>query len=148
MDPGKAYPVDYDGTVKVSAFGKYGHRRQGSQDEVDILVPLEDISADGPVYMTSFASEFVTGSSVATALAAGIASLAFMMIQVANRDLPDLRESLKRSKIMQVFAKMSGGHNGIQLSKLFADGFDINKEPLEDVWAASNFREPERKVNV
>ncbi|KUI59785.1 Major intracellular serine protease [Cytospora mali] len=72
---GAVWPAEYQEVLRVSATDKYGHltpRATGLQD-VDIQIPGENIEADGPTYM-SIKEKTVSGSSVATALAAGVAS--------------------------------------------------------------------------
>lgn len=146
VDPGKIFPAAYPETFTVAATDRYGHMRPASQEGVDILVPGEDISADGPVYMEKFTSGTVSGSSVATALAAGIASLALLMLRVFNEDGPALKEFLRKEQMMGVFAKMGSGRHGIQLSQVF-EGRDPKK--LGEKWKATsgNFPEP-RKSSV
>lgn len=134
VDAGKIFPAGYENTVRVAATYKYGHLRPASQDGVDILVPAEDIETGGPVYMERYVSESV--SSVATALAAGIASLVLLLLRIFNDDQAALKEFLQKRKIMQVFARMGSGQSGIQLSQLFGDfyGNDIASR-----WATANF---------
>jgi hypothetical protein len=86
---GPAYPADYDSTVRISATDKYGNLMPASDKTVshavNIPVPGEDIPALGPSYTSEgIAVGTVSGSSVATALAAGIASLTLMMLLVFN----------------------------------------------------------------
>ncbi|RYP07033.1 hypothetical protein DL764_002792 [Monosporascus ibericus] len=85
---GPAFPADYNDTVRVSATDKYGNLMPASDKgshAVNVPVPGEDIPAFGPSYMgEGIAVGTVSGSSVATALAAGIASLALMMLIVFN----------------------------------------------------------------
>ncbi|RAL64408.1 hypothetical protein DID88_001884 [Monilinia fructigena] len=58
--------------------------RPTSTSVIEILAPGEDIVADGPSYTDRYVEGTVSGSSVATALAAGIASLALFMIKISN----------------------------------------------------------------
>ncbi|EXJ88024.1 hypothetical protein A1O1_04951 [Capronia coronata CBS 617.96] len=137
VDPGKIFPAAYMETFSVAATDRYGHVRPASQEGVDILVPGEDISADGPVYMQKFTRGTVTGSSVATALAAGIASLSLLMLRVFNEDQAAVKEFTRKAQMMAVFQKMQkigSGHHGIQVSQLF-EGRD--PKTLEKKWRAS-----------
>jgi hypothetical protein len=145
VDPGKIFPAAYDETFTVAATDRYGHVRPASQEDVDILVPGEDISADGPVYMKKFMTGTVTGSSVATALAAGIASLALLMLRIFNGDESAVKQFMRKGQMMGVFAKMGSGNHGIQVSQLF-EGRDPKK--LEEKWMAStdNFPKPPPKT--
>lgn len=93
---GPVYPAGYDGTVRVSATDKYGNFMPASdKGGVIIPVPGEDIPTYGPSYMgDDIKKGTVSGSSVATALAAGIASLSIMMLLIFNDTTKD---SLKQS---------------------------------------------------
>ncbi|KAK3306078.1 peptidase S8/S53 domain-containing protein [Chaetomium strumarium] len=90
---GPAYPADYNGTVRISATDKYGSLMPASENgshAVNIPVPGEDIPAFGPSYMgDGIEVGTVSGSSVATALAAGIASLSLLMLMVFNDEDKD-----------------------------------------------------------
>jgi hypothetical protein len=133
---GKVDPADHKGTVSVAATDKYGHMRPASQAGVNILVPGEDIVAEGPSYMGKYTSGTVSGSSVATALASGIASLALLLLRTFNEvDQTALNEFFKKEGIMRVFTKMNSEINGIQLSNLFPD--DSSQLPGE--WEMSKF---------
>lgn len=133
---GKSYPADYDGTVSVAATDKYGRISKASQPGVDILVPGEDVEAEGPSYMGKYIKATVSGSSVATALASGIASLALLLLRTFNNpDNRSLEEMSEKAGIMKVFAKMNSEINGIQLFDLFPE--DDSELPF--AWKISNF---------
>lgn len=142
---GGIWPANYENTVKVAATDQYGHMRPTSTSAVEILVPGEDIVADGPSYMDRYVEGTVSGSSVATALAAGIASLALLMIKTFN-DINEADEDWKyfhtKEGIMKVFQKMEGlqaGTTGVTLSTLFPDKDSIGNLATE--WEVGNLRQ-------
>jgi subtilisin family serine protease len=108
----RVYPACYDGTVRVSATDKYGNLMPSSdKDAINIPVPGQDIPAFGPSYMgAGIARGTVSGSSVATALAAGIASLALLLLQVfneANRATLKQKRFYTNEKIVSVLSRIS-----------------------------------------
>ncbi|KAI1658873.1 hypothetical protein F4813DRAFT_388133 [Daldinia decipiens] len=117
------YPADYERhVVRVSATDQWGHltaRTHGSK-AVNIQIPGENTEAVGPAYIGSVLPT-VSGSSVATALAAGIASLALLLLRTYNKDLKDkdIQPFYQKQNIMKIFNKMDADKGGLQLSKLF-----------------------------
>ncbi|OAL20469.1 hypothetical protein AYO20_11489 [Fonsecaea nubica] len=108
----RVYPACYPGTVRVSATDKYGNLMPTSdKDAINIPVPGQDIPAFGPSYMgAGIAWGTVSGSSVATALAAGIASLALLLLQVfndVNRDKLEHEGFYKNEKIVRVLSRIT-----------------------------------------
>lgn len=119
---GPVWPAEYDGVLSVSATDEWGHlppRAEGVK-RVDIQIPGHNIEADGPTYMKS-QENTVSGSSVATALAAGIVSLALTKLQTFNHDLNSEELKFMRTKecMGKVFKKMGADKSGIQFSNLF-----------------------------
>lgn len=135
MEEGMMFPAGYENTIRVAANNMCGHLRPTSQNGVDILVPGEDIEAGAPLYMKRYVSESM--SSVAPALAAGIASLVLLLLRIYNDDQAALKEFLQKHKIMQVFARMGSGQGGIQLSQLFGDF--CGDDDIASRWATANF---------
>jgi hypothetical protein len=153
---GPVYPAAYDNTVRVAATDKYGHLQPGSDGDVNILVPGEDIDADGPSYMEKYVTGTVSGSSVATASAAGIASLALLMLKTFNKEDEKLWKFYKQDGMMKVFEKMHdkkhGGKEvtGVELSDLFPapaemelgggeKQSDKQSQSLHKAWQFDNF---------
>lgn len=151
---GTVYPAAYENTVRVAATDKYGHLQPGSDGAVNILVPGQDVDADGPSYMEKYVTGTVSGSSVATASAAGIASLALLMLKTFNKeDDAKLWRFYKQDGIMKVFEKMhdklqgSKEVTGIDLSDLFPAERELGgKEQSENqsrslykAWQFKNF---------
>lgn len=148
---GKVYPADYDGTVSVAATDRYGHLQPTAPGRVNVLVPGDNVEAEGPSYMQNFATGTVSGSSVATASAAGIASLVLLLLKTFNEDECETRRGhtpkskledyYKSSGIMEVFERMQreSKHTAIQLSDFFPeDKVDIAK--LRETWELGRFR--------
>lgn len=146
---GPVYPADYDNTVSVAATDMYGHLQATSSGGVNILVPGDNVSADGPSYMEKYTSGTVSGSSVATASAAGIASLALLLLKTFNqKEEKEFRDFYTKNGIMKVFNKMQSDSDltGIQLSGLFPGGgededkmFHIG-DLLHNAWQISKFQ--------
>lgn len=149
----EAWPASYrEFVVSVSATDRYGRptAKAARADTIDIQIPSENMRAPGPSYIGNVLPT-VSGSSVATALAAGIASLALLLLRTFNpelelKDAEGDRESIKRfytrEGIMRVFQKMGGPKTAIQLSKLFrqeSTGEAKTLEILEQNWKVENF---------
>lgn len=128
------FPACYGNVMTVAADNICGHLRPVSENSIDIVVPGEDIEADAPVDVKRFVSE--TMSSAAPALAAGIASLALLLLRTHNDDKAALSEFLQKHKMMQVFEKMGNGQSGIQLSELFGN---LGGDDIASRWNIANF---------
>ncbi|KAI1746884.1 subtilisin-like protein [Xylaria castorea] len=143
------WPVDYDDVVSVSATDRWGRLTPKTQGRrtVDIQIPGENIEALGASYIGT-ARPTVSGSSVATALAAGIASLALLLLRTYN-DLNEeqTRKFYTREGILRIFNKMDANKGGIQLSKLFprdTRDVDVTHQTLATHWKFANFPSSER----
>lgn len=141
------YPADYDKkVVRVSATDRWGHLTSKSHGPkaVNIQIPGENIEAVGPAYIGSVMPH-VSGSSVATALAAGIASLALLLLRTYNNaDDRTMRRFYTKEGIMRVFNQMDADKGGIQLSKLFPLNMDKEStvhDTLQRNWSIENFPE-------
>ncbi|GAW22634.1 hypothetical protein ANO14919_121760 [Xylariales sp. No.14919] len=140
---GTIYPASYDGVVNVAATDQYGHMTPASANGVDILVPGENITADGPSYMEKYSSSRVSGSSVATATAAGIASLALLLLRTYNwgrsarsDDTELIRRFYTRDGILGVFDRMNAHKAAVVPSKLFSG--DMTE--LAEAWNQDGFK--------
>ncbi|PON29941.1 hypothetical protein TGAM01_v201307 [Trichoderma gamsii] len=131
---GTTFPTCYGNAMTVAADNICGHLRPASKDNVDILVPGEDIEADAPADVKRLVSE--TMSSVAPALAAGIASLAILLLQTHNHEFTAFRHFLDKHNIMQVFGRMGNGQSGIQISQLFGN---LGGDEIASRWKIANF---------
>jgi hypothetical protein len=79
------FPANYDNVITVSAADPYGGIRPESCHDVHLMLGGQQIRALGPHFMRQY-DELQTGSSVATALAAGLASLCLFLARMANVD--------------------------------------------------------------
>ncbi|KAE9380874.1 hypothetical protein N431DRAFT_362973 [Stipitochalara longipes BDJ] len=155
-----AWPAMYKKYVlSVSATDNLGHLTSKTKgtDAVDIQIPGENVRAAGPAYIGNM-NETVSGSSVATALAAGVASLALLMLRTFNPELgvagrcdgdrEAMQDFYTRDGIMRVFRGMGADKSSIKLSKLFpdetVDEFKI-LEILARNWKVENFPKPPPK---
>ena len=146
---GTVYPASYDGVVQIAATDQYGHMIPASDNGVDIRVPGENIEADGPSYMDEYSTSSVSGSSVATATAAGIASMALLMLKAYNwpklgqaEEAEEMREFYTRDGILGVFDGMNAHTQGVQPSRLFSG----DMKTLPELWNATNFKSRAKKV--
>lgn len=148
---GAVYPADFPDVLRVSSTDEWGHltTRTGDSQAVDIQIPGENVEADGPGYLRA-QDKTVSGSSVATALAAGVASLALTMLQTFNDLSPEEQDYIHTKDCMKgIFEKMGASKSGIKVKHLFpapsvAEGIDeTNKtlEVLEEKWNKLGFRD-------
>lgn len=148
----QAWPVGYRNEVlSVSATDHFGHltTKTAGTEPVDIQIPGENIRAAGPAYIGNVLPT-VSGSSVATALAAGIASLALLLLRTFNPELGapghnEMKEFYTKKGIMRVFRGMGADKAAIKLSKLFPDeATDESKtlEKLAEYWNVNNLPDP------
>lgn len=144
-----AWPANDKNVISVSATDQYGHLTSQATGTIpaDIRIPGQNV----PVKMGT-ETQSISGSSVATALAAGIASLALLLLRIFNDNLPDseLKEGkghkyYKREGILEVFRKMEDGKSkAIKLSKMFPEELaDVEKfrESLKENWCISNWQD-------
>lgn len=143
---GNVYPADYPNVTSVSATDNYGHLtpKTTGPNGADVQIPGEKIIVYGPTYIPrSSQGNTATGSSVATALAAGIASLALIMLRTFNvddynMDSDEFNEFYTREGILKVFDRMKSDTMGIQLAELFPTEVDF--DTLRKLWNKSNFK--------
>ncbi|KAJ5657424.1 subtilisin-like protein [Penicillium longicatenatum] len=135
---GTIYPVHYkDHVIRVSATDDWGFQTSQSKGDspADVLVPGEKAQAGGPGYIGN-TQDTVSGSSVATALAAGLASLALLLLRTRNGEDKRMREFYTKLGMMKVFNKMRAEENGVlKLSTLFP----IAENPDMALWDIENF---------
>lgn len=101
------FPADYLSTISVAAATSRGRIGTEGSKAPDLLILGENMPAYGPDYMaastTGTSKEAkISGSSVATALASGMASL---MLMLAKRDVV-LKECWELLKIKEVMLKV------------------------------------------
>ena len=134
---GTIYPVHYkEHVIRVSATDDWGWQTNQSKGDskVDLLVPGEKVQAVGPGYI-GLTQDTVSGSSVATALAAGLASLALLLLRTRNADDQRMGEFYSRDGMMKVFNKMGASHGVVKPGTLFSNTEDQDM----NAWDIGNF---------
>jgi hypothetical protein len=91
--------------IRVSAANANNRAGDKSDMSADVLVSGEDIAADGPKYIKPNQNGHVSGSSVATALAAGIASLSLSLCRVVNEE-ERANKFKDKDMMLKLFRKM------------------------------------------
>jgi Subtilase family len=127
------WPASCNNVFKVSASDALHHARAESQRGVDVIVEGDQQMAHGPKYMRNHAESHISGSSVATALASGLASLCLCLGRMASAG--DQGNGFRRKKEMEkLFAKMREGEADRVLlpKKLFGQGFDLDDDVDDD----------------
>jgi hypothetical protein len=118
------WPVDYRDVIAVSASNIHGLPLPKSQHDVHVMLHGDQVVAHGPNYMRSYKDTRISGSSVATALAAGLASLCLFLARMANSD--GQAELFKnRRAMLWLLRKMQVDDRVLVPSKLFKD-FDVS----------------------
>jgi hypothetical protein len=121
---GKVWPADSPSSISVSASDTYGRPRPQSREKADLLVSGEDVIAEGPAYIKKYTKGPVSGSSVATALAAGMASLALTLARLANSDEKHWRKFQDKAMMLKVFDLMRDKkQKSLQPGRLFKAAF-------------------------
>ncbi|TVY16193.1 Subtilisin BL [Lachnellula arida] len=103
------WPADYTSHVlSVSAASKSGRNRIETRMRFDLLVPGEDMPAAG-LSENGDSDTLVSGSSVATAIASGIASMVLLYCKLLDKDekCGGWHEFKRKDKILEVFKLMS-----------------------------------------
>jgi hypothetical protein len=120
------YPASYEEVIVVSASNALGMPRLESQHDVHMMLDGDKVKAHGPSFMKQCQDAEVSGSSVATALAAGIASLCLLLARMANRG-EDAEKFKDRLMMLRLFRLMQASKSNrvIVPSQLFDDKFDI-----------------------
>lgn len=145
---GAMWPAECPGVLRVSATDQYGHLTPRSEglEKVDIQMPGENIEATGPSYMNSAAvGKTVSGSSVATALAAGVASLALIMLQTFNTLNDKERGYIHTKECMKTVFELVNAHvSGIQITNLFPSHVqpEARLKELREMWKKEKFWNP------
>lgn len=95
---GSVYPADFDSTISVCAANSRGRRLAESRKTGDLMILGECIDADSPSYFKQ-PQNSLSGSSVATALATGIASVLLVYAMCAAPEMDEWKK-FKQRKIM------------------------------------------------
>lgn len=103
---GNIWPAHYNNIIAVSASNSYGLPRAESDRDVHIMYYGDRVRAEGPRYMNLGPDRWATGSSVSTALAAGLGSLWLALARMANSDNAVSDKRQDRLIMLAVFRKM------------------------------------------
>ncbi|MCJ1394328.1 hypothetical protein MMC18_007206 [Xylographa bjoerkii] len=136
----QVYPARYPSVVTVSALDKFNKRRGQSQKAVDILIRGEDLSVIGPTYIKDKSLEAISGSSVATAVTAGIASLMLVLVRIVNLKQELWVHFRRPEEMKKLFELMHTSKNHHDPALLFRDLFKKGKR----VWGP-HFKHPAEK---
>ncbi|KAJ5115714.1 subtilisin-like protein [Penicillium angulare] len=135
---GTIYPAHYkDHVIRVSGTDDWGYQTSQSKGDspADVLIPGEKAQAGGPGYIGNI-QDTVSGSSVATALAVGLASLALQLLRARNGNNSRMNEFYTKLGMMKVFNKMREEENSVlKLNKLFS----IAENPNMALWDIEKF---------
>lgn len=135
------FPACYEGTIRVSATDRYGNLMPASDhNAINIPVPGQNVPAFGPSYMGAVFAGTVSGSSVATALAAGMASLALLLLQVFNQtDRERLKEEnfYNNEQIVKVLKRINATEKQPALFPTLTSELD----QLPQRWKIENFKD-------
>lgn len=92
----------------------------------------DDVMVHGPRYMRNHSESHISGSSVATALAAGIASLCLCLARIANVD-GHAEDFKSKEQMMGLFAKMRHPGDASKVvipSRIFGKSFGFGSGAL------------------
>lgn len=121
---GDLWPANLQNVIAVSASNALGLPMPWSHLDVHAMLEGDKVRTRGPRYMRLDENAHESGSSVSTALAAGVASLCLFLARMANEN--EDAEKFKRRKVMlAVFRRMQVSDNDkvMELSRLFGSEF-------------------------
>ncbi|KAL7961290.1 hypothetical protein V8C34DRAFT_274322 [Trichoderma compactum] len=136
----EAYPIDYPETIGIVACDEYGQvTRAMEKSTYDYAIQGQGVAAGMVPFLES--DDCISGSSVATAIAAGLCSLTLACSQIARNRFPGASgiggqgQVTKKKIIKHYFSKMlAGGKRSISLEKFaeidknIAEGRNIDAE--------------------
>ncbi|KAH6982583.1 hypothetical protein EDB80DRAFT_735975 [Ilyonectria destructans] len=126
LNVGKAYPACMRETITFAASNQIGQVTQNmDKDAYDFRIPATNVFA-GVVPFMQF-DENVSGSSVATAIGAGLSSLMIACHHLANKNRRRGNLKWKRSMVSEKLEAMASGRNSKYI--LLEKFCDINNEP-------------------
>jgi hypothetical protein len=121
-----AWPVNLRNVIAVSASDRLGHPRLESDHDVHVMFEGDNVPAEGPKYLhkdkkLGSLTNSASGSSVSTALAAGLGSLCLFLARMANDSATDAELFHQRIAMLVVFRAMQGSESDkvIMTSHLF-----------------------------
>lgn len=118
------WPANFENVIAISASNAYGLPMPWSHRDVHAMLDGDQIRACGPNYMRLDKDARASGSSVATALASGIASLCLFLARMANED--GMGEKFKDRLVMLALIRSMQANDldrVMELSKIFDSTF-------------------------
>jgi hypothetical protein len=118
------WPANFENVITISASNAYGLPMPWSHRDVHAMLNGDQIKTHGPGYMRLDENACESGSSVATAIASGLASLCLFLARMANED--GKGERFKDRRVMlALFRKMQANDSDlvIEPSSFFDDSF-------------------------
>ncbi|KIX01497.1 uncharacterized protein Z518_09223 [Rhinocladiella mackenziei CBS 650.93] len=118
------WPANCHNVIAISASNAFGLPMPWSHRNVHAMLDGDQIKTRGPSYMGLDENAYESGSSVATALASGLASLCLFLARMANED--GKGERFKDQRVMKVvFRTMQENDTDkvVELSKFFDNSF-------------------------
>jgi len=100
----QSYPADATETLGIMACDEYGKSLRSEEVKHDFLIQGRNVPAGVIPFLDS--EDRVSGSSVATAIAAGLSSLITSCVRLANKDM--LFEGVSRREVIEKFLKDMG----------------------------------------
>lgn len=118
------WPANCSNVVTISAANAYGLPMPWSSRDVHAMLHGDQVIAGGPNYMRLPKDARASGSSVATALASGLASLCLFLARMANEDGTG-EQFKKRLVMLAIFRSMQADDldRVIELSDFFDETF-------------------------
>lgn len=123
-DSGETWPANFANVISISASNEYGLPMPWSVRDVDAMLIGDQIKTSGPGYMSLGEDARESGSSIATAIAAGLASLCLFLARMANDD--NKGERFKDRHVMLALFRMMQVNDAdkvIEPSRVFNRGF-------------------------
>lgn len=115
---GQIFPACLDGVFRIGAANSSGKERAETEIDSHYLLPGENLQTEMPSHIKSGVVSPVSGSSLATALASGLAALLLYCIDC--KDNKKLREAARRrSRMLKAFDRIAGGGNGPRYLKVW-----------------------------
>lgn len=141
----EAFPGSFEETVTITALDDFGVQLRPSTQNYDFGISAEAIPAGVVPFLTGKSDDSESGSSVATAIAAGLSSLILSCDRLAQEDRP--HKSVDQKDIcvyhLKEMAQTSPGKTYVMLEKFggidgkLKDGLDINVKQVLTEWFAT-----------
>ncbi|KIW05619.1 uncharacterized protein PV09_03490 [Verruconis gallopava] len=132
---GNVYPAAYkDSVIRVMAADVYGRRMAKARRDVDVMILGQSLSTWGLSWVSK-KPEIVSGSSAATALVSGLASVLLYYVQCANAESDprrsDWRKAKQRTIMLQLLTKMRLGEPRKDGKGVLIDPYVLFEEKAE-----------------